>query len=137
MRPGVCRSFHPFFPSKSRISELPPVQVATCSLLPRYLFARDLSRGNNGGPMKMKKSKLQSALLLVLTVVVMLLASRRLPAQIGSCGGIPVMLPFSDVAGNPFFCQIAEAFFTGLTNGTTPTTYSPSQDVRGSRWRPS
>jgi len=79
--------------------------------------------------MKMKKSKPQSALLLVLTVAVMLLASRRLPAQSGTCGGTPLMLPFSDVAGNPFFCEIAEAFFTGLTNGTTPTTYSPAQNV--------
>jgi hypothetical protein len=79
--------------------------------------------------MKMKRAKLNSALLLILTVVVMLMASRRLPAQSGACGGTPVMLPFNDVAGNPFFCQIAEAFFTGLTNGTTPTTYSPSQNV--------
>jgi hypothetical protein len=31
--------------------------------------------------------------------------------------------------GNIFFCQIAEAFFSGLTNGTTPTTYSPSDSV--------
>ena len=38
-------------------------------------------------------------------------------------------LPFTDVAGNAFFCQIAEAFFTGLTNGTTPTTYSPKDNV--------
>ena len=31
--------------------------------------------------------------------------------------------------GNPFFCQIAEAFFSGLTNGTSGTTYSPSDAV--------
>jgi DNA-binding beta-propeller fold protein YncE len=30
---------------------------------------------------------------------------------------------------NPFFCQIAEAFFSGLTNGTSATTYSPSANV--------
>jgi hypothetical protein len=30
---------------------------------------------------------------------------------------------------NPFFCQIAEAFFSGLTNGTSATTYSPSNPV--------
>jgi hypothetical protein len=30
---------------------------------------------------------------------------------------------------NPFFCQIAEAFFSGLTNGTSATTYSPSAHV--------
>jgi hypothetical protein len=40
-----------------------------------------------------------------------------------------VTLPFTDVAGNAFFCQIAEAYFSGLTNGTTPTTYSPSNGV--------
>ena len=38
-------------------------------------------------------------------------------------------LPFTDVMGNIFFCQIAEAYFSGLTNGTTPTTYSPSDPV--------
>jgi YVTN family beta-propeller protein len=30
---------------------------------------------------------------------------------------------------SPFFCQIAEAFFSGLSNGTSATTYSPSQNV--------
>jgi len=33
------------------------------------------------------------------------------------------------VMGSPFFCQIAEAFFSGLTNGTSATTFSPSQNV--------
>jgi hypothetical protein len=28
-----------------------------------------------------------------------------------------------------FFCQIAEAFFSGLTNGTSPTGYSPADSV--------
>jgi hypothetical protein len=32
-------------------------------------------------------------------------------------------------AGNIFFCSIAEAFFSGLTNGTSPTTYNPSDPV--------
>jgi len=39
-------------------------------------------------------------------------------------------LPFTDVMGNIFFCSIAEAYFSGLTNGTTPTTYSPNDFVR-------
>jgi hypothetical protein len=30
---------------------------------------------------------------------------------------------------SPFFCQIAEAFFSGLTSGTSATTYSPSANV--------
>jgi len=42
---------------------------------------------------------------------------------------VATTLPFTDVAGNVFFCQIAEAFFSGLTNGTSATTYSPSDSV--------
>jgi hypothetical protein len=39
-------------------------------------------------------------------------------------------LPFTDVPGaNIFFCSIAEAFFSGLSNGTTATTYSPGDPV--------
>jgi hypothetical protein len=41
-----------------------------------------------------------------------------------------VTLPFTDVSGNIFFCQIAEAYFSGLTLGTTPTTYGPDDSVR-------
>ncbi len=58
------------------------------------------------------------------------------PADTGTCGGAMVTLPFTDVAGNIFFCQIAEAYFSGLTNGTTPTTYSPSRFCAdATRWR--
>lgn len=64
------------------------------------------------------------ALVLLLTGV-----SNRLRADSGSCNGANVNLPFTDVAGNAFFCQIAEAYFSGLTNGTTATTYSPSTSV--------
>lgn len=57
-------------------------------------------------------------------------ASTRLRAETGSCGSSTITLPFTDVpAGNIFFCAIAEAFFSGLTNGTTPTTFSPSSSV--------
>jgi hypothetical protein len=31
--------------------------------------------------------------------------------------------------GNPFFCQIAAAYFSGLTAGTSATTYSPTAPV--------
>jgi hypothetical protein len=54
----------------------------------------------------------------------------RLPADTGTCGGAMATLPFTDVSSNFFFCQIAEAYFSGLTNGTTPTTYSPNDFVR-------
>src|SRR5207244_1714634 len=37
--------------------------------------------------------------------------------------------PFTDVGSSPFFCQIAEAFFSGLTSGTSATTYSPGNVV--------
>jgi hypothetical protein len=44
-----------------------------------------------------------------------------------SAGGT---LPFVDVLPNsPFYSSIAEAYYSGLTNGTTPTTYSPTDLV--------
>jgi DNA-binding beta-propeller fold protein YncE len=55
--------------------------------------------------------------------------SSRLQADTGSCGGATTTLPFTDVQGNVFFCQIASAYFSGLTSGTTATTYSPTQNV--------
>jgi hypothetical protein len=55
--------------------------------------------------------------------------STRLQADTGSCGGITITLPFNDVMASPFFCQIAAAYFSGLTNGTTATTYSSTQTV--------
>jgi hypothetical protein len=55
--------------------------------------------------------------------------SGKIQADTGSCGGATTTLPFTDVMGNPLFCQIASAYFSGLTNGTTATTYSPSQNV--------
>src|SRR6516225_2209941 len=77
------------------------------------------------------KEKLRSAAMLFLTIVVLLSTSRRLPADTDVCSLTMTMttVPFTDVMGSPFFCQIAEAFFSGLTNGTTPTTYSPANNV--------
>jgi hypothetical protein len=65
------------------------------------------------------KEKLRSAVILSLTIVVLLLASNRLPADTGICNFAQNTVPFTDVMASPFFCQIAEAFFSGLTNGTT------------------
>ena len=45
--------------------------------------------------------------------------STRLCADDGSCGGASITVPFTDVAGSVFFCDIAEAFFSGLTSVTT------------------
>jgi hypothetical protein len=73
--------------------------------------------------------KIRTSLAAILLLAVLASASTRLPADTGTCGGVSTTLPFADIAGNAFFCQIAEAFFSGLTNGTTPTTYSPSDSV--------
>jgi hypothetical protein len=73
--------------------------------------------------------KFRIGLVATFSLAVLLSASTRLPADTGTCGGVSTTLPFTDVAGNAFFCQIAEAFLSGLTNGTTPTTYSPSNNV--------
>jgi hypothetical protein len=66
---------------------------------------------------------------LLLALIITLTAASLSKADTGTCGGTGVTLPFTDVAGNSFFCQIAAAYFSGLTNGTTPTTYSPSAPV--------
>src|SRR5262249_23718289 len=57
------------------------------------------------------------------------LGSPRRQADTGTCGGQTTTLPFTDVAGSGFFCQIAEAFFTGLANGNSLTTFNPSGNV--------
>jgi hypothetical protein len=56
-------------------------------------------------------------------------AFNHLRADTGACGGANVTLPFTDLAGNGFFCQIAAAYFAGLTNGTSATTFSPANNV--------
>src|SRR4030095_579211 len=67
-----------------------------------------------------------SFLVLVLSLLV---GSTRMQADTGSCGGQTLTLPFTDVMSNIFFCQIAEIYFQGITVGTTPTTYSPTNNV--------
>jgi hypothetical protein len=68
--------------------------------------------------------------LLATAMAVLAIASVRLRADTGSCGTVSVTIPFTDVpTSNIFFCAIAEAYFSGLTNGTSATTYSPSDPV--------
>jgi hypothetical protein len=68
--------------------------------------------------------------LLLAFITVLTFTSTRLQADTGSCGVQSLTLPFTDVAGaSPFFCSIAQAFFTGLTAGTSATTYSPEANV--------
>jgi hypothetical protein len=68
--------------------------------------------------------------ILIAAMLIISLVSTRLSADVGVCGGQNTNLPFTDVsASNIFFCSIAAAYFSGLTNGTTPTTYSPTANV--------
>jgi DNA-binding beta-propeller fold protein YncE len=73
--------------------------------------------------------RLRRASMLVALVLVIITASSQLRADSGICSGAQVNLPFTDVQGNGFFCQIAAAYFSGLTNGTSATTYSPTMPV--------
>jgi len=70
------------------------------------------------------------AIVLIAAMIVFVAGSTHLKADTGMCGGASITLPFTDVPmGNVFFCSIAEAYFSGLTNGTTATTYEPSANV--------
>jgi hypothetical protein len=68
--------------------------------------------------------------LVITLMLIITIASGRLRADTGTCGSATITLPFTDVpSSNVFFCSIAEAYFSALTNGTTPTTYNPSDPV--------
>lgn len=70
------------------------------------------------------------AVAIAAVVTSMITFSNKLDADTGMCGGSSITLPFTDVpSSNVFFCSIAEAFFSGLTNGTSATTYNPSDPV--------
>jgi hypothetical protein len=76
-----------------------------------------------------RRSTFRAALVIALMLIITI-ASSRLRADSGSCGGATITLPFTDVpANNIFFCSIAEAYFSALTNGTSATTYSPGNNV--------
>lgn len=78
----------------------------------------------------MNTSTRKRALLLAAAMVIITATSTRLNADTAMCGGASITLPFTDVlSGNVFFCSIAEAYFSGLANGTTGTTYDPSANV--------
>lgn len=79
--------------------------------------------------MKFNRVRLRIGLLLMLIANIALL-STHLRADTGTCAGQMITIPFTDVsAGSVFFCSIAEAYFSALTNGTTSTTYGPSDPV--------
>src|SRR6266481_2853615 len=79
----------------------------------------------------LQRAKVYRRLVAVLgLVIVMAIGSIKLNADTGNCGGASFTLPFTDVpSSNIFFCSIAEAYFSGLTNGFTSTTYNPSGNV--------
>src|SRR5688572_5170053 len=79
--------------------------------------------------MKLNRSLVLRAALLISLMANLTVLSSQMKADTGDCGGVTVTLPFTDVMGNAFFCQIAAAYFSGLTNGTTATTFSPTQNV--------
>lgn len=73
--------------------------------------------------------RLRRATMLIAIILLLVAASSQLRADVGICSGAQANLPFTDIQGNPFFCLIAEAYFSGLTAGTSATTYSPSANV--------
>jgi hypothetical protein len=79
--------------------------------------------------MHLNRSIFVRAALLLSLMVNLTILSTTIKADTGSCGGATTTLPFTDVQGNLFFCQIAAAYFSGLTAGTSATTFSPSQNV--------
>jgi DNA-binding beta-propeller fold protein YncE len=80
--------------------------------------------------MKRTRQLTYRAALVITLMLIITIASSRLRADTGTCGGASITLPFTDVpSSNVFFCSIAEAYFSALTNGTTPTTYNPSDPV--------
>ncbi|HWP44249.1 MAG TPA: S-layer homology domain-containing protein [Blastocatellia bacterium] len=80
--------------------------------------------------MRSNRSITVRIILLFLLVVSLVGLSSRMQADTGTCGGASLTLPFTDVAvSNIFFCSIAQAYFSGLTSGTTATTYSPQDPV--------
>jgi len=69
-------------------------------------------------------------LILIAAIIIGLtVRSMRQQADTATCGGQSITVPFTDVMSSVFFCQIAEAYFSGLTNGTSETTYSPGAIV--------
>jgi hypothetical protein len=80
--------------------------------------------------MKINRRIATKVTLLVMLAAALSVASSRLRADTGTCGGASITLPFIDVpAANVFFCSIAEAYFSGLTNGTDATHYNPAGNV--------
>src|SRR5436853_7659203 len=79
--------------------------------------------------MKLKSTQKVRGLMLLALLVSLTVLSSSIKADTWTCGGVTITLPFNDVMASPFFCQIATAYFSGLTNGTSANTYSPANVV--------
>lgn len=80
--------------------------------------------------MRMNSGIATRIILIITAIVTLRLLSGRPQADTGMCGGANITLPFTDVPNtNVFFCSIAEAFLSGLSNGTMPDMYSPGANV--------
>jgi hypothetical protein len=62
--------------------------------------------------MKPNRSMIMRLALLVSLMANLAILSSRIQADTGNCGAVNVTLPFTDVQGNPFFCLIAQAYFS-------------------------
>jgi DNA-binding beta-propeller fold protein YncE len=76
--------------------------------------------------MKTNRRRVVAATLIILLLGV---TFASLKADTSTCGGASITLPFTDVGTSFAFCFIAEAYFSGLTSGTSATTFSPSNTV--------
>ena len=84
---------------------------------------RRISRSNSRGSSGLRRLLWVAGLGLV--------AASSTAFAVNFCGGLPYPFPYTDVAGvgAPFCPGIMQAYVTGISKGTTPTTFSPNDNV--------
>jgi outer membrane lipoprotein-sorting protein len=112
---------------RSSLNRCPQCEAPIQTVMPEK--TADTGAAATRTTMKINRRFVLFETLLLAVVLVSTSAAQHLRADTGSCGGQTSTLPFTDVQGNQFFCAIALAYFSGLTNGTSATTYSPSNPV--------
>jgi len=89
----------------------------------------DMTKNNFSTTLNSRRVLLRTAGLMGLVIALSTYSTMQ-KADTGTCDGTSITLPFVDVpSASVFFCSIAEAFISGLTNGTDGTHYSPSAPV--------
>lgn len=83
----------------------------------------------NRPTLKIERRFVKFEVVLLALILALTAATSRTQADTGVCSGQTITLPFTDVMGSAFFCTIAQLYFQGITLGTTPTTYSPADNV--------